>query len=72
MNGAPTLIVDEKKFTPIELSITQSEQLPLTEAPEISRGAWKVVIFLLVGSVLLLASLAGYVFSGLYRFQNCL
>jgi hypothetical protein len=72
MNGAPTLIVDEKKSAAMELPLTPSEQLPITEAPEISRGAWKVVIFLLVGSVLLLASLAGYVFSGLYRFQNCL
>lgn len=70
MNSAPTLIVDEKKSTAIELSITQSEQL--TEAPEISRGAWKVIIFLLVGGVLFLASVGAYVFSGLYRFQDCL
>ncbi len=72
MNSEPTLVVDEKIPIPIELSSTQSEQLPLTEAPEISPGAWKVIICLLVGSVVLLASLAVYVFSGLYRFQNCL
>jgi hypothetical protein len=72
MNSAPTLIVDEKKSTVIGLSITQSEQLPLTEAPEISRGAWKVIIFLLVGGVLFLASVGAYVFSGLHRFQDCL
>jgi hypothetical protein len=72
MNSAPTLVVDEKESTTIELSITQSEQLPLTDAPEISRDAWKVIISLLVSGVLFLASLAAYVFSGLYRFQNCL
>lgn len=72
MNSAPTLIVDEKKSTAIELSITQSDQVPLTAAPEISRGAWKVIIFLLGGGVLFLASVGAYVFSGLYRFQNCL
>jgi hypothetical protein len=72
MNSAPTLVVDEKRLTPIELSSTQSEQLPITQAPEIGPGAWKVIIYLLVGSVVFLASLAVYVFSGLYRFQNCL
>jgi hypothetical protein len=72
MNSTPTLVVDEKRPTPIELPSTQSEQVPLTEVPEISPGAWKVIIYLLVGSVLFLASLAVYVFSGLYRFQNCL
>jgi len=72
MNSAPTLVVDEKKSTAIEPSVTQSEQLPLTEAPEISRDAWKVIIFLLAGGVVFLASLGAYVFSGLYRFQNCL
>jgi hypothetical protein len=66
------LIVDEKKSAAMELPLTPSEQLPLTEAPEISRGAWKVIIYLLVGGVLFLASLGAYVFSGLYRFQNCL
>ena len=40
-------------------------------APEISSGAWKVIIFLLVGGVLILASLAAYVFSELNRFQDC-
>ena len=72
MNSAPTVIVDEKKPTATELSITQSEQLPLTEAPEISRAAWKIIIFLLVGEVLFLASVGAYVFSGLHRFQDCL
>ena len=71
MNSAPTLVMDQKKSTAIELSLI-SEQLPLTEAPEISRGAWKVIIYLLVGGVVFLASLAAYVFSALYRFQDCL
>lgn len=44
MNSAPTLIVDEKKPDAMELPLTPSEQLPLTVAPEISRGAWKVII----------------------------
>jgi hypothetical protein len=72
MSSAPTLIVDEKESTAIELSITPSDRLPSVEAPEISRGAWKVIIFLLVGGVLFLASVGAYVFSGLYRFQDCL
>jgi hypothetical protein len=72
MNSAPTLNVDEKESTAIELSLTQSEQSPLTEAPEISRGAWKVIILLLIGEVLFLAAVGAYVFSGLYRFQDCL
>ncbi len=72
MNSTPSLILDEKKSSAIELPLTPTEHLTLTEAPEISRGAWKVIIYLLVGSVVLLASLAAYVFSGLYRFQNCL
>jgi hypothetical protein len=72
MNSTPSLILDEKKSAAIELPLTPTEQLPLTEPPEISRGAWKVIIYLLVGSVAFLASLAAYVFSGLYRFQNCL
>jgi hypothetical protein len=72
MNSAPTLVVDEKKSSAIDLSLTQNEQLPLTDVPEISRDAWKVIIYLLVGSVVFLTSLAAYVFSGLYRFQNCL
>jgi hypothetical protein len=72
MTSAPTLYVGEKKSTAIELSLTQSEQLPLTNAPEISRGAWKVIILLLIGEVLFLASVGAYVFSGLYRFQDCL
>jgi hypothetical protein len=72
MNSTPTLYVGENKSTAIELSLTQSEQLPLTNAPEISRGAWKVIILLLIGEVLFLASVGAYVFSGLYRFQDCL
>jgi hypothetical protein len=72
MDSAPTLKVDEKRLTAIELSLTPSEQLPLNSASEISPGAWKVIIYLLVGGVLFLASLAAYVFSGIYRFQNCL
>jgi hypothetical protein len=72
MTSAPTLYVGEKKSTAIELSLTQSEQLPLTNAPEISRGAWKVIILLLIGEVLFLAAVGAYVFSGLYRFQDCL
>jgi hypothetical protein len=50
----------------------EREQTVVTEAPEISRTAWKVITFLLVGAVLLLAVLGGYVIAGMYRFQNCL
>jgi len=56
----------------LELPVKQSEQLPLAEAPEISHGAWKMIIFLLVGGALFLASVGAYVFSGLHRFQDCL
>jgi hypothetical protein len=72
MNSAPAVMVDEKESSVLELSITESEQLPLAEAPEISHGARKVIIFLLVGSALFLASVGAYVLSGLHRFQNCL
>jgi hypothetical protein len=71
MNSASTVILNEKKPAAVELSITQ-EQLPITEAPELSPGAWKAIIFLLVGGVLFLAIVGAYVLSGLYRFQNCL
>jgi hypothetical protein len=71
MNSAPTLMADQKQATVVELSIRQSEQ-PITEAPEISHGAWKVIIFLLLGGALFLATVGAYVFSGLHRFQNCL
>ena len=54
----------------LDPSVTQ-ERPPLTEAPEIGSGAWKVIMFLLVGGVLMLASLAAYVFSALDRFQDC-
>jgi hypothetical protein len=50
----------------------EREQTVLTEAPEISRAAWKAITFLLVGAVLLLAVLGSYVIAGMYRFQNCL
>jgi len=72
MNSAPTLMADEKKATVVELSIRQSEELALAEAPEISHGAWKVIIFLLVGGALFLTTVGTYVFSGLHRFQDCL
>lgn len=71
MNSAPAVIVNEKGSPLVERSITESEQLP-AEAPEISRSAWKIIIFLLVGGALFLASVGAYVFSGLHRFQNCL
>jgi len=72
MNSAPALMVDEKKSAVLELPVRQSEQLPLAEAPEISHGAWKVIILLLVGGALFLATVGAYVFSGLHRFQDCL
>jgi hypothetical protein len=69
-----TLLIGENKASAAEisLSLTESEPLPLTEGPEISRAGWKVIISLLVGSVLFLAVLGGYVIAGMYRFQNCL
>lgn len=80
MISAPTLTVPDtkpdtkegKQTVAAEFSIAQREQLPVANAPEISPGAWKVIIWLGVGGVLFLAALAAYVFSGLYRFQNCL
>jgi hypothetical protein len=70
MTTAPAFIVDEVKSKAAELSITENE--PLLGAPEISRDAWKVIILFLVGEVLFLAAVGAYVFSGLFRFQNCL
>lgn len=55
-----------------KLSIAQPEQLSVAAEPEITPGAWKAIIWLGVGGVLFLAALAAYVFSGLYRYQNCL
>jgi hypothetical protein len=72
MNSAPALMVDEKESAVLELPVRQSEQLPSAEAPEISHGAWKVIIFLLVGGALFLATVGAYVLSGLHRFQDCL
>lgn len=74
MNSAPTLVMDvvEEKSAARELSITQSGPLPTIEAPEISRGAWKAIIFLMIGEVLFLASVGAYVLSALHRFQDCL
>ena len=71
MNSAPALMVDEKESAVLELPVRQSEQ-PSAEAPEISHGAWKVIIFLLVGGALFLATVGAYVLSGLHRFQDCL
>jgi len=71
MNSAPTLVLDERDATATERSVMQSEPVPFTDPPEISRDAWKVIIFLLVGGALFLASVGAYVFSGLYRFQDC-
>ena len=71
MKGASAVIVDDKKPAAIVLSIPQQE-VTLSETPDISRGAWKVIIFLLVGGVLFLASIGAYVLSGLHRFQDCL
>ena len=72
MNSAPAVMLGEKQSPVLELSVAESEQAPVSEAPEISRSAWKVIIFLLVGGALFLASVGAYVFSGLHRFQNCL
>lgn len=72
MNSAPTMVLDEREVTATERSVFQSEPAPLTDTPEISRHAWKVIIFLLVGGALFLASVGAYVFSGLCRFQDCL
>jgi hypothetical protein len=75
MNSAPTIVLDKLdkiEVTPTEPSLTQSEPVHLTDTAEISSQAWKVIIFLLVGAALFLASVGAYVFSGLYRFQDCL
>jgi hypothetical protein len=61
MNSAATTITEEKKSVGITLP-TEIEQLPLTEAPEISSNAWKIILSLLVGGVLFLASVGAYVF----------
>ena len=50
----------------------EREQAHEIEAPEISRAAWRVIAFLLVGAVVLLGAIGGYVIAGMYRFQNCL
>jgi Mn2+/Fe2+ NRAMP family transporter len=54
-----------KHVETIEIEPSQS-----TEAPEISRGAWRVIIFMLVGAVVMLGTIAVYVFSGLHRYQG--
>lgn len=72
MMSAPALVADEHKTRDTEFTLTQSEAAPLAEAPEITPGAWKAIIFLLIGGVLFLATLGAYVFSALHRFQNCL
>ena len=71
MNSA-AVIVNDKESAAVELSVMESEQLLSGEPPEISHGAWKVIIFLLVGSAVFLAGVGAYVFSGLQRFQDCL
>ena len=48
----------------------ETEPLLSAEAPDISRGARNVIIYLLIGAVILLGTIAAYVFSGLYRYQN--
>ena len=76
MPSAPTLTVperhEEKQTIAVELPVAQTEEPSAAVAPEISPGAWKVIIWLGVGGVLFLTALAAYVFSGLYRYQNCL
>ena len=74
MNSAPTFVVDvdEQKASATDISITQNELLPLIEPPEISRDAWKVIVFLTIGAALFLASVGAYVLSALHRFQDCL
>lgn len=74
MNSAPTFVVDvdDQKASATEVSITQNELLPLIEPPEISRDAWKVIIFLTIGAALFLTSVGAYVLSAVHRFQDCL
>jgi len=73
MNSMATwVVVDRKKSTAADVTIAQSDQAPVIEAPEISRGAWKAIIFLMVGAALFLATLGAYVLFALHRFQDCL
>lgn len=73
MASASTLTVPHTQEEQEErLSIAQPEQFSADAEPEITPGVWKVIIWLGIGGVLFLATLAAYVFSGLYRFQNCL
>jgi hypothetical protein len=67
-----TVVMERTKPSIANVVTVEREQTLATEAPEISRAAWKVITFLLVGAVLLLAVLGGYVIAGMYRFQNCL
>jgi hypothetical protein len=68
MASASTLTVPHEQ----EEKLSNAQPLSVAAAPEISPGAWKVIIWLGIGGVLFLAALAAYVFSGLYRYQNCL
>ena len=72
MNSTSSTVMEQEKSVAIELPITESGQLQLTEAPEISRDAWKIIIFLLLVEAVFLSSVAAYILSGLHRFQDCL
>lgn len=73
MNSMATWVVaDQKKSVATEVTIAQSDQAPVIEAPEISRGAWKAIIFLMVGAALFLATVGAYVLFALHGFQDCL
>lgn len=67
-----TLAMERTKPSIMNVVTVEREETPETEAPEISRAAWKAITFLLVGAVVFLAVLGGYVIAGMYRFQNCL
>jgi hypothetical protein len=67
-----TLVMERTRPSIENVVTVEREQAVVTEVPEISRAAWKVITFLLVGAVLLLAVLGVYVIAGTHRFQNCL
>ena len=67
-----TLPIGQERPSAAEILEFGSEQASLPERPGISPAAWRVAIYLLVGSAVFLAAVGAYVLSGMYRFQNCL
>jgi hypothetical protein len=62
-----TLVVNEN-----ELSTRESDRLTVNGAQEMNRSARTMVVATLLLGILFLVSLGAFVFSGIYRFQDCL